>query len=198
MAASMSLYRHDGDKISFVRDLVTGIRDNFCHGARFHGPDVAVATTHREPRGAHFFDVHTMEKLLHVETEHLAKDICFLPNGRAIVVTTAGAATMEPGARYVSGLVLVELDLKRRRYEVVKKQTYPFGQFDTAVVHEDHLFVVDSGRGCVLAIDVDTLKQVGHIDGYNFPHGIDINYGMMAIASYGTNSIDITSFDGFG
>jgi len=192
-AGSLSLYRHGGDKICFVRDLPTRLEGNFCHGARFCGPDVVVAAVHRDPRGAHFFDAQTLKKLLYIETEHPAKDICFLPNARAILVTTAGSPTTKPQEGYLSENLLVKFDLKSRSCKIFKKQTYPAGQFDSAVVHEDNLFVVDGGRGSILVIDVHTLQQVDQIDGYDFPHGIDINYGMMAITSYGTNSIYVRS-----
>jgi hypothetical protein len=36
--------------------------------------------------------------------------------------------------------------------------------------------------------------QIGEIGSYDFPHGIDINYGMIALTSYGNNSISITPF----
>jgi hypothetical protein len=191
-AASMSLYRYANDQIGFERDLDTRFKDNFCHGARFCGPDVVVAAMHRDPAGMHFFDLQTMAKLLYIKTDHPAKDICFLPNGRAILITTAGSPTATPQDHYTSQNLLVEFDLPSSRYKLLKKQTYPLGQFDSGVVHADKLFVVDSPRGCVLVIDVHTLQQVDQIDGYAFPHGIDINYGMMAITSYGTNSIYVS------
>ena len=193
-AGGMSLYQINDGKISFARDLITKLESNFCHGARFYGPNVVVAAMHSEPRGVHFFDLSTMEKLLYIETEHLAKDICFLPNGRAILITTAGSPSQDPRPRYLSENLLVELDLQSRSYSLLKKQTYPLGQFDAGIVHGDKLFVVDSPRGCVLVIDVHTLQQVDQIDGYDFPHGIDINYGMMGITSYGTNSIYVSPF----
>lgn len=193
--AGMSLYLHNNDKISFARDLDTGLADNFCHGARFFGPDVVVATMHRNPRGAHFYDLQTMEKLLYIETEHLTKDICFLPNGHAILITTAGSPAEKSQEGHVSENLLVEFDLKSRSYSLRKKQTYTIGQFDSAIVYKDNLFVVDSGRGCILVVDAHTLQQVDQIDGYIFPHGIDINHGMLAITSYGTNSIYVSPFE---
>lgn len=192
-AASMSLYHHSGDKICFVRDLATRLEDNFCHGARFYKPDIVVATMQRSPRGAYFYDLQTMKTLLYIKTDHPAKDLCFLPDDRAILITTSGSPTLKPQERYVSENLLVKFDLARRSYDLLKKETYSVGQFDSAIVHEGRLFVVDGGRGCVLVIDTHTLQQVDQIDGYVFPHGIDINYGMMAITSYGTNSIYIKS-----
>lgn len=192
-AASMSLYRYSSNKIYFVRDLPLKLDGNFCHGARFCGSDVGVAAVHRVPRGVHFFDLRTMEKLLHIETDHPAKDICFLSNDHAVLVTTAGSPTPNSQEPYVSENLLVKFDLKSKRYDVLNRQTYAVGQFDSVVAHEDNLFVVDGGRDCVLVIDAHTLRQVDQIDGYVFPHGIDINYGLMAITSYGTNSIYVRS-----
>jgi hypothetical protein len=195
--AGMSLYRIVDDKICFVRDLITGLSGNFCHGARLWGQDVVVATTLRDPVGAHFFAAQIMKKLLYIKTDRPAKDICFLPGNRAILITTASTPVLEksPG-RNVSENLLVEIDLAGGRYNLLKKQAYDVGQFDSAVVHEDRLFVVDSYRGCVLVINVHTLQQVDQIDGYDFPHGIDINYGMMAISSYGNNSIYVRTLGG--
>jgi hypothetical protein len=39
--------------------------------------------------------------------------------------------------------------------------------------------------------ELETIRETG---GYNFPHGIDIGYGMMVVTSYGDNSIDIRAF----
>lgn len=192
-AASMSLYRRVNDKIHFERALATDLPGNYCHGARFYGPDVVVATTLRDPLGAHFFDGKTMQKLLYIKTDHSAKDICFLPNGRAALITVAGSPTQQPGNLYRSEILLVEIDLVRGIYKVLdKKQARSTGQLDSIIAHDDQLFIVDSYRGCVLVLDARTLEQVDQIDGYDFPHGIDINYGMMAIACYGTNAIHVS------
>lgn len=104
----MSLYRIVGDKVRFERDLPTGLGGNFCHGARFCGTDVVVATALRDPRGAHVFDVQTMKKLLYIRTDRLPKDICFLTNGRAVLITTDGAPTPETsrGHRVSEGLLV--------------------------------------------------------------------------------------------
>jgi hypothetical protein len=192
--ASMSLYRLVDDKIRFARDLPMGLPGNFCHGVRFCGPDVVVATTLRDPRGAHFFDLPTLRRLLYIKTDRLPKDICFLPGGRAALITTDGAPEPEKsGARRISEILLVEFDLARGTYGLVARQTYAAGQLDSAAAHEGRLFAVDSHGGRVLVIDARTLRQIDQIDGFDFPHGVDVNYGMMAIACYGTNSIHVRS-----
>src|SRR4029077_15144036 len=111
---NMSLYRVAGDKICHERDLLADLPGNFCHGARFCGSGVVAATALRGPRGVHFYDVQTMRRLLYVETERLPKDVCFLPGGRAVLVTTDGSPTPEKsGAGNASELQLVDYDLVR-------------------------------------------------------------------------------------
>lgn len=192
-AGSMSLYRYVRDKIFFVRDLPTNI-DDFCHGARFFGTDVVVATMHRVQPGVHFFNVRTMEKLLYIPSAFRAKDVCFLSGRRMILLTTDGAPKPEAQELYFSEAQLIEFDLHNKTYEVLAQHTYERGQFDSGMIHEDRLYAVDCYRGCVLIADADTLEQVGEMGGYNFPHGIDINYGMIALTSYGDNSISIRPF----
>lgn len=186
-AGSTSLYRYERDKIFFVRDLPTDI-DDFCHGARFFGTDVVVATMHRVQPGAHFF---SMERLLYIPSVFRAKDVCFLSGRRMILLTTDGAPKPEAQELYFSHAQLIEFNLHNKTYAVLAQQAYEKGQFDSGMVHKDRLYALDCYRSCVLIADANTLDQIGEIGGYDFPHGIDINYGMIALTSYGKNSISI-------
>lgn len=191
---NMSLYRVLGDKICHERDLSTGLSGNFCHGARFCGPDVIVATELRDPRGVHFYDIQTMRKLLYVETPRFPKDVCFLPGGRAVLVTTDGSPTSErrgAGACNASELQLVEYDLVRGTSAVVDRQPCAAHQLDSVASYEGRLYVIDSHGGRVLVLDGRTLRQVYQIDGYDFPHGVDARHGVLAVACYGTNSVHV-------
>jgi len=191
---NMSLYRRVGDEIRHDRDLSTGLAGNFCHGARFCGPGAVAAATVRDPRGVHVFERSSMRRLLYVATDRLAKDVCFLPGGRAAIATTDGApATVRTHDRRSSEVLVVEFDLGRGSHRVVARQLYDAGQIDSIVAHGDNLFAVDSPGGRVLVIDARTLRQVDQIDGYDFPHGVDVNHGAMAVACYGTNSIHLKS-----
>jgi hypothetical protein len=188
----MSLYRVSGTKIRYMRDLATDLHGNYCHGARFCGPDVVVATALRDPRGAHFYEMQTMRKLLYVRTERLPKDICFLPGNRAVLITTEGAPLSEKSdACGLSEFQLIEYDLARETSRVIDRQMCASRQLDSAALYEDRLYVVDSHGGRVLVVDACTLRQVDQIDGYDFPHGVDVRYGILAVACYGTNSIHV-------
>jgi hypothetical protein len=189
---NMGLYSVAGDKISHMRDLPTALHGNYCHGARFCGQDVIVATALREPRGAHFYDVQTLRKLLYVRTERLPKDICFLPGGHAVLITTDGAPLSDrSGACNVSELQRIEYDLVKGTSTIVDRQLCEARQLDAATLYEDRLYVVDSYGGRVLVVDARTLRQVDQIDGYDFPHGVDARYGILAVSCYGTNSIHV-------
>lgn len=193
-SSSLSLYRRVGDEIQYVRDLPTGLLGNFCHGVRFWAPDVVVTTTLREPRGAHFFDLASMRSLLYVATDRLPKDVCILSGDRAVLITTDGSpelARVEEQRR--SEIVVVRVDLTERRHVVIGRQLCDAGQLDSIVAYADRLYVVDSHGGRVLVVDASTLQQVDQVEGLDVPHGIDVNYGMMAITCYGTNSIQVRS-----
>lgn len=191
-AGGLSLYRLVNAKIIYERDLPLGLPGNYCHGARFWGPRVVAATMLREPRGVHFYDIHTMRELLFVATERLPKDVCFLPDGRAAVITTDGAPELtRVTGRRTSEIVLVEIDVPRGRHAVVGRQVYDAGQLDSVTAHENRLYAVDSYGGRILVVDAGTLRQIDQIDGLDFPHGIDVNFGMMAVACYGTNAIHV-------
>lgn len=189
---NMSLYRVVGDKIYHERDLCTDLPGNFCHGARFCGAGVVVATELRSPRGVHFYDALTMRRLLYVETERFPKDVCFLSGSRALLITTDGSPTPEKaGSGGVSELVLVEYDLARGTSAVIARQLSDAHQLDSAASYGGRLYVVDSHGGRILVMDARTLRLIDQLMGYDFPHGVDARHGVLAVACYGTNSIHV-------
>jgi hypothetical protein len=190
---NMSLYRIVGYKIHYERDLFTALHGDYCHGARFCGPNVVVATALRDPRGVHFYDAQSMKKLLYVSTKRLPKDVCFLPDTRAVLITTDGAPLpKESGVRGASELQLIKYDLAQGTSTVVDQQMCAARQLDAVSLYEDRLYVSDSHGDCILVINTGTLRQVNQIDGYDFPHGVDARYGILAVTCYGTNSIHVS------
>ena len=43
-------------------------------------------------------------------------------------------------------------------------------------------------------IDAQALEPVALLEGYNFPHGLDLRGNLLAVTNYGDNSIDLRSF----
>ncbi len=192
---NMSLYRRFGDEILHDRDLSTGLPGNFCHGARFLGTGVVAATVLRDPRGVHFYDLGSMRKLLCVLTDRLPKDVCFLPGDRAAIATTDGApATERTSDRRSSEIVVVAFDLGRGHHRILVRQTYDAGQIDSIACSGDRLLAVDSPGGRILVVDAATLRQVDQIGGFDFPHGVDVNHGLVAVACYGTNAVHVRAY----
>jgi hypothetical protein len=132
-----------------------------------------------------------MMRLLHVETPAPAKDVCFLSDSRFIVLVTDGSPDRHVQEVYSSSALLIDFDLRAGSYEIVRRATYPGAQIDAGVVRAGCLYAVDSYRGTIIESDAGTLETIRETGGYNLPHGIDIGYGMMAVTSYGDNSIDI-------
>ena len=186
----MSLYLCRDDRITFVRDLPTG-NTRSCRGAAFLDRNTVVGVFDRGRPGVGFFNVDSMMRLLHVETPAPAKDVCFLSDRRCIVLVADGSPDRHAQERYSSSALLVDFDLRAGSYEIVRQATYPGGQIDAGVVRAGRLYAVDSNRGTFIESDAGTLETIRETGGYNVPHGIDIGYGMMAVTSYGDNSIDI-------
>jgi hypothetical protein len=107
------------------------------------------------------------------------------------VLVTDGSPDRHVQELYSSSALLVDFDLRAGSYEIVRRATYRGGQIDAGVVRAGCLHAVDSYRGTIIESDAGTLETIRETGGYNFPHGIDIGYGMMAVTSYGDNSIDI-------
>jgi len=191
-SASMSLYRVVGDRIRHVRDLSTGI-PNYCHGARLLSDRVVVAAMINDPLGAYFFDLGSMRQVMRVGTERLPKDVLFLSSTRAVVIATSSQPQSERSdAPRESEVMIVDFDLDQGTHRVVARRSYGTGQFDSVSAGGGRLFIADSYRGSILVVSADTLDQVDEVDGYPFPHGVDVGHGMMAVACYGDNSVHVS------
>lgn len=53
------------------------------------------------------------------------------------------------------------------------------------MVHRDggRIFLTDQRNDCVRILDSDSLAGLARIEGYDFPHGIDIGFGMLAVTN---------------
>lgn len=188
----MSLYHCKDDRIAFVRDLPAG-NGASCHGVAFLNRNTVAAAIDGAKPGASFYDLNSMRRLFHIDTASRARDVCFLSDTRCIVLTAEGDPTQQAQALNASAALLVEFDLGARTSRVVREAPFHGGQIDAGVVRANRLYAVDSGRGTVHLRDAKILAPIREIGGYNFPHGIDVGYGLMAVTSYGDNSVDVAA-----
>jgi hypothetical protein len=141
----------------------------------------------------HFFDIESGEQLLHVSLEHKTQDVAFISRTRLIVASVLGAPKSSAQPMYDSQLQIVDFDLKKRASRVASANRFRRSHFDCAVISGGVLYITDQYGNRVVALDPDALNIGASIEGYDFPHGLDVRHGMIAVTNYGSSTILIKS-----
>jgi hypothetical protein len=189
-----TLYRRDGDRLKRVRDLAYNA-GHWVHGIKFYRHDTVAITSRAHRAGVHFFDLESGQLRYLLPTPGLhAQDICFLSETRLVLVADHGAPGLKPQAIYSSEIQIVDFDIATRRCRTVLRKVLPNSHLDSIVAHQGLLYITDQYNGAVRVIDAQDLEPVALLEGYNFPHGLDLRGNLLAVTNYGDNSIDLRSF----
>ena len=189
-SGSSTLYSHDGQKIFHVRDFPVRIA-GFVHGVRFYNDRVLALTACSGPTGVHFFDVESGAHLFGVKIARKCQDVVFLSPTRMVVLAVTGHPKFEPFPIYDSEIWVVDFDLKTGKYEIRGGRGFAKAHYDAGAIHEGTLVVTDQYNNRIQMLDIDTLERVGSFGGYDFPHGLDVRDGFMAVTNYGTSTLTI-------
>jgi hypothetical protein len=191
---SFTLYKHVQGKLHHVRDLPVK-RKTYMHGVKFYTPEIIVGASTRKPMGVHFYDIATMTPLLYMPTPIRTKDVTFLSASRMAVILVYATATTAERDTYRSEVQLVDFNLASKTYQVAASTIIEGNHVDCIHAHAGRLYTNLQYTSDVLVLDANTLKEVGTIKGYDFPHGVDVNYGLLAVSDYGRNCIDLRRLD---
>lgn len=189
-SGSSTLYSHDGQKIFHVRDFPVRI-NGFVHGVRFHSDRVLALTACSGPKGVHFFDVESGAHLLGIKIDRKCQDIVFLSPNRMLVLAVTGHPRFTAFPIYDSEIWVVDFDLKTGTSEIRGGRRYHKAHYDAGVIHEGTLLITDQYNNRIQMIDIDSLERVGVLNGFTFPHGIDIRNGVMAVTNYGASTLTV-------
>jgi hypothetical protein len=189
-SGSSTLYSHDGQKIFHVRDFPNRLT-GYVHGVRFYNDRVLALTACSGPMGVHFFDVESGAHLLGIKIARKCQDVVFLSPTRMLVLAVTGHPQFMSFPIYDSEIWVVDFDLKTGKHEIRGGRRFSKTHYDAGVIHEGTLFITDQYNNRVQMIDIETLERVGSFGGYNFPHGLDIRNGVMAVTNYGTSTLTI-------
>jgi hypothetical protein len=189
-SGSSSLYTHDGERVSSVRDLPFHV-PGFVHGVRFYDDNTLALTACSGPRGVHFFDIHSGEHRLGVAIPSKCQDIAFLSPNRMLVLAVTGNPGFRPFPIYDSQIWVVDFDLKTRRAKVHGGRLYKQCHFDAGRVHKGYLYLTDQYNNTVEVLKPDTLEVAARLTGYDFPHGMDIRNDRLAVTNYGASTLEI-------
>lgn len=192
---SAGLYRRMGDRLAFLADLDFGLAAKV-HGVRFLDRDRVAVTVGSAPTGIRFFDLASGRPTLHVDLARKTQDVAFVSDREMIVLAVHGAPRRRRQQAYGSDVCRVRFDLASGRSEVGPVRTFEDTHFDACVLYEGRLYLTDQRNDCVRLLDPDSFESLGEIGGYDFPHGIDVRFGLLAVSNYGSNGIDLRPVDG--
>lgn len=187
---SFGHYRRVGDRLEHVQDLHSGL-DCKVHGVKFLSNEVVVGTLSSEPGGVQFFSLAEGRPTLRVDVPRKSQDVEFLGPHEMLVFAVHGAPRRERQRPYATDVARVRFDLERGTSSIVETRTWPDKHIDACARHGGRLFLTDQRNDCVEVVDPATLEIVQTIGGFDFPHGIDIAFDLLAVSNYGSNTVEL-------
>lgn len=188
-----SIYRFENDRIRFIRDLGYDA-GNRVHGVKFFSPDIIAVTSRGRSGGVHFFDVGSSAPVFVLSTPGQgAQDLCFLSSNRLVMISTLGHPALHARQIYSSVIQLIEFSIYSDKASLLRRRELRSTHLDSIVMYQDRLYVTDQYNNKVIVIDPVTLDEVDTYQGYDFCHGIDVNFGVLAVSNYGDNTIVLQS-----
>lgn len=186
-----SFYRLRDDKLAHNADSPVRIGD-FVHGVKFYSPDVVAVTSRKKHGGVYFINRRTnkLEWVLRVPKLSV-QDICFLSPTRAAVISGYGSPLFRAFNIYDSVIHLVDFVRGEQRVKVCGKRVFNASHLDNIIHYGGRLYITDQYNNSVVVLDPESLETLHEHVGYDFPHGIDVNHGLLAVTNYGTNTIEV-------
>ena len=110
-----------------------------------------------------------------------------------IVISGMGAPSRESKTPYQSKISLIALDLNKQQNDVVDVAFIDACNADCCQWVGDRVYLTNqmSDRVVVYRVTDDRLVFDRNIEGYDFPHGLDVGHDLLAVTNYGDNTIDM-------
>lgn len=188
-----TLYRYENNQIHYVADLPCSIR-NFVHGVKYYNENILAVTARGQSGGVHFIDRNTHKHVFRVAAPGLSvQDVCFLSDNRLVMISGHGSPKLHSAEIYSSVLHVIDFNISEVKLSIIAKMDFAATHLDNIVCYAGRLYFTDQYNNKVICLDADTLAPLNDIVDYDFPHGIDVNYGIIAVTNYGSNTIEIRS-----
>lgn len=188
-ADSVSLYRRSGDRVVLTGafPIDTGA---LAHGVCFYNDEIVAVTFQYQRPGVHFFRLDPFMHLLYVPTPPHIRDVGFVGDNEMLLVYGDGGPGNHPSS-YPSYLARFTFDIAKGISETTAVARFEDAHFDSLATWNGRVYIADQHRDCIRVVDSSTLQQLNTRQGYSFPHGVDANFGLLAVASYGDNTVKI-------
>jgi len=188
-----SLYKYADDQLQFVKDLPYNA-GNRVHGVKFIDNDTVAVTSRLSHTGIHFFNMHTSQLVARFVTpEPAVQDLCLISDDIFAMVACYDTAALKQKNIHLSRVSLVKYDLKNKSFVRIKQRDFPAAHLDNIVYNDGIIYITDQYNNKALRLDSKNLDLLDDLTGYDFPHGIDVKHGLIAVTNYGSNNIVIKS-----
>jgi glycosyltransferase involved in cell wall biosynthesis len=202
--SSMSTYRVSNQSLEYLETIPVGNSPtNYIHGAIFATSDskVVAACITAGNKGIAFYNRLTKKMIGHFSTgDWGVKDMAMLAldSDRFIAVCTKSNVGQDLKTEHAVNLLIVQTSkwlFRFRRFKVISEFLIPDESIETIQIRGDYIFMACQSADSIIVMrhENGTLYKVDELQGFSFPHGVDISPDgkWMAVANYGTSSINI-------
>ena len=196
-AKSVSLYRLDGGRLAYEDTVsIDGPGAGFCHGVKFVPgmADIVCATTTTGDRYTYFLSLTTRRPVYRLGLGGwLPKDVAFIDARRLVICAMNQYIGPSPGGMIDGKIMLVELDGAWRSHKVIDEIPLAGVVLEGAHVSGNIAYFADQSADKIhtCRIDGDRLRPGETLEGFSFPHGVDVRGDLLAVANYGPSTVTL-------
>ena len=211
LSCSISLYKLDKDGMKHVKSILNS-EYGFCHGVKFHPfyEDIIFFTTSGSTNkncgiyAIKYEDIgETIKPFFKLTNNNLlVKDVCFsdIDKNKLFGLFSTNAPSPNEKKIYTSKVSMYNVNIETNEFEKLYELNFDTNcHADCIQYHNNKLYVTiqeidNEGFIYEILIDENRLILNKKIDGYSFPHGLNIKYGLIGVKEYGNNCISISKF----
>jgi hypothetical protein len=198
------LYRVSESILKYAETIPVGKKTkNYVHGAIFVNPDskiVAACITNGE-KGITFYNKTTKKKIGHFSSGQWGvKDMAMLGVGsnKFVAICTKNNVGQDLSIEHTVNLVVVQTSkrfFRFKRFKIISEFLIPDESTESIQIRGEYIFLACQSADSIIVLrhENDRIYKVDELQGFSFPHGVDISPDgkWMAVANYGTSSITI-------
>ncbi|CAB4932605.1 unannotated protein [freshwater metagenome] len=202
--SSISTYRVSNKSLEYLETIPVGDSPtNFIHGAIFATSDsnVVAACITAGNKGISFYNRLTKKMIGHFSTgDWGVKDMAMLAldSDRFIAVCTKSNVGQDLKTEHAINLLVVQTSkwlFRFKRFKVISEFLIPDESIETIQIRGEYIFLACQSADSITVMrhENGNLYKVDELQGFSFPHGVDISPDgkWMAVANYGTSSVRI-------
>jgi glycosyltransferase involved in cell wall biosynthesis len=202
--SSISKYRVLDSSLGYLETLQVGKKpSNYVHGAKFvsSSPEILAACITAGEKGISFYLGAGGRKLGHYSTKDWGvKDMAMLnlESHKFIAVCTKNNVGQDLDIEQSISLRLVQTNkrfFKFKRFKEISELILQNISIESIQIRDNYIFLATQSSDSVLVMrhDERNIYEFASVEGFSFPHGVDISPDgkWMAVANYGSNSVSV-------